>query len=423
MGKETPVEGIPKAPYSHNVMKRLLDFFGLRRSIVGLLGVVVLVGLGEKMAEQFRPIYLISLGGGILAVSIQGFLDNLLSALYSLFGGYVTHRVGTKRALLLFNLMAIAGFAVVIAVPTWQAMLAGSVLFLSWTAVSLPATMSLLGEALPKNKHTMGVSVHSLVRRLPMAVGPIVGGILIDRWGEQTGMRLAFVAAMVMAVVALWFQQRMIADPPGESGRGREVDSAAHPLACLRRMSPGLRGLLVSDVLIRFCEQIPNAFVVIWCMQTITLPLNGKEFGFLKAIEMMTAVLVYIPVAYLADRGEKKPFVLATFGFFTLFPAVLLFCHSFWPLVGAFVLRGLKEFGEPTRKSLILALAPADARAAMFGAYYLVRDSIVSLSALAGGFVWWFWGPNVNLWMAFGCGVIGTTWYAVRGRDVAAAEP
>ncbi|HOW71304.1 MAG TPA: MFS transporter [Phycisphaerae bacterium] len=399
-------------------MNRLLEFFGLRRSIVGLLGVVVLVGLGEKMAEQFRPIYLIALGGGILAVSIQGFLDNLINALYSLFGGYVTHRVGTKRALLIFNLMAIAGFAIVIAIPTWQAMLAGSVLFLSWTAVSLPATMSLLGDVLPKNKQTMGVSVHSLVRRLPMAVGPIVGGILIDRYGEQPGMRLAFAVAMVMALVALWFQQRMIVDAPAERGPSEGTGPGGHPLACLRHMSPELRSLLVSDILIRFCEQIPNAFVVVWCMTTIASPLNGKEFGLLKAVEMMTAVLVYVPVAYLADRGEKKPFVLATFVFFTLFPAVLLFCHSFWPLVGAFVLRGLKEFGEPTRKALILALAPSDTRAAMFGAYYLVRDSIVSLSALAGGFVWWFWGSQVNLWAAFGCGVVGTVWFAVRGRDV-----
>ncbi len=32
-------------------------FFGLRRSIVGLLSMVVLVGLGEGMAERFLPLY------------------------------------------------------------------------------------------------------------------------------------------------------------------------------------------------------------------------------------------------------------------------------------------------------------------------------------------------------------------------------
>ena len=45
-------------------------------------------------------------------------------------------------------------------------------------------------------------------------------------------------------------------------------------------------------------------------------------------IEMTTAVLVYIPVAYLADRSTKKPFVLITFVFFTLFPLALLYSRS-----------------------------------------------------------------------------------------------
>ena len=31
-------------------------------------------------------------------------------------------------------------------------------------------------------------------------------------------------------------------------------------------MRPHLRNLLVSDILIRFCEQIPDTFVVIWAM-------------------------------------------------------------------------------------------------------------------------------------------------------------
>ena len=36
------------------------------------------------------------------------------------------------------------------------------------------------------------------------------------------------------------------------------------------------------------------------------------KFGFLTTIEMTTAVLVFAPAAYLADRGTKKPFVLIT---------------------------------------------------------------------------------------------------------------
>ena len=100
-------------------------------------------------------------------------MDNLLSALYSFPGGYLADRIGTKKSLLVFNLVAMAGFALVILIPAWQAVLVGAVLFISWSAISLPATMSLIYKVLPQNKRTMGVTMHSLVRRIPMALGPL----------------------------------------------------------------------------------------------------------------------------------------------------------------------------------------------------------------------------------------------------------
>jgi MFS family permease len=397
---------------------RVKEFFGLQKSMVGLLAMVVLVGMGEKMGERFLPIYLITLGGGALSVGLLSGMDNLLSALYSFPGGYLADRLGTKKALLVFNLIAMVGFVVVILIPAWQAVIVGSVFFLSWTAISLPATMGLVAQVLPKNRRTMGVTMHSLVRRFPMALGPLVGGACIDIWGLVTGIRIAFIGALAMAVVAAIVQQILIKeDASDQEGQATKSQAEKNPFRLLREMNPKLRNLLISDILIRFCEQIPYAFVVLWCMEVITMPVTGLQFGLLTTVEMATALLIYIPVAYLADRGQKKPFVQMTFVFFTLFPLVLLFCQSFWPLVGAFVLRGLKEFGEPTRKALIMDLAPENRKAGMFGLYYLLRDMVVSVAAFGGAYLWII-GPEVNLWVAFGFGVLGTCWFTWKGRDL-----
>jgi len=397
---------------------RVKEFFGLQKSMVGLLAMVVLVGMGEKMGERFLPIYLITLGGGALSVGLLSGMDNLLSALYSFPGGYLADRLGTKKALLVFNLIAMVGFVVVILIPAWQAVIVGSVFFLSWTAISLPATMGLVAQVLPKNRRTMGVTMHSLVRRFPMALGPLVGGVCIDIWGRVTGIRIAFIGALAMAVVAAIVQQILIKeDASDQEVQTTKSQAEKNPFRLLREMTPELRNLLISDILIRFCEQIPYAFVVLWCMEVVTMPVTGLQFGLLTTVEMATALLIYIPVAYLADRGHKKPFVQITFVFFTLFPLVLMFCQSFWPLAGAFVLRGLKEFGEPTRKALIMDLAPENRKAGMFGLYYLLRDLVVSVAAFGGAYLWII-GPEVNLWVAFGFGVLGTCWFTWKGRDL-----
>jgi MFS family permease len=165
------------------------------------------------------------------------------------------------------------------------------------------------------------------------------------------------------------------------------------------------------------------------------------QFGVLTTVEMITAMLVYIPVAYLADKSTKKPFVVATFIFFTIFPLVLLAARSFWIMVIAFVLRGLKEFGEPTRKALIMDLAPDERKAATFGLYYLIRDIIVSIAAFGGALLWdastakliidatgigggflpffeAFTSPATNFLVAFVFGVAGTLYFLLFGRDL-----
>jgi MFS family permease len=95
-------------------MRNIAEFLGLKKNVVALLAMVILVGLGERMAERFLPVYLVALGGGALSVGLLNGLDNLLSALYAFPGGYLSDRMGYKRALLFFNLVAMAGFLIVI---------------------------------------------------------------------------------------------------------------------------------------------------------------------------------------------------------------------------------------------------------------------------------------------------------------------
>ena len=403
-------KGVPR----RSISRAIRSFFALNSSMIALLAMVVLVGMGEKMAERFLPLYLMAVGGTTWAVGSLNGMDNLLSALYSFPGGYLSDLLGYKRALIVFNLVAMAGYVIVILVPTWWAVLVGAVFFISWTAISLPAIMSLVSKAVPKDKRTLGVSLHSLTRRIPMALGPVVGGALIQVFGRIQGVRISFGVALLLGAIAIVLEVFFIKEDPD----ARKKDRAVQLKDSIHHITPDLRNLLISDILIRFAEQIPYAFVVLWVVDR-----NGMtplQFGVLTTIEMVTAMLVYIPIAILADRNSKKPFVLTTFVFFTAFPIVLYFSRSFPALCGAFVLRGLKEYGEPTRKALIMDLAPENAKASTFGTYYLLRDVIVSVAAFGAA---WLWnrGPGVNFFTAAAFGVAGTIYFAIFGRDLKSA--
>jgi len=225
----------------------------------------------------------------------------------------------------------------------------------------------------------------------------------------QRGVENALLICMLLSILTMAFQWFMMEpDDAASTVTSGVVGPAGNLLSVVRSFSPGLRELLISDILIRFCERIPYAFVILWAMNHVGV--GAQQYGSLVAIEMTTAMLCYIPVAHLADKYGRRPFVLITFVFFTLFPVSLLGATSLPWLAAAFVIRGLKEFGEPARKALIIGEASPELRARTYGAYYLIRDCVVTSGSFLGAWLWNL-SPQCNFAGAALCGAAGTVWF------------
>jgi MFS family permease len=389
--------------------RNIAEFLALRRNTSLLLAALVLAGTGEKLWLGFAPKYIETLGGSVLIIGLFDALQTLLGAVYAYPGGWLTDRWGQRRSLLAFSALSLGGYVLVLLWPHWLALLLGSFLFLAWSALALPTTFTVVATSLQRHRHTMGIGVQSMVRRVPMMLGPLIGGWLLTRYGWTDGVKVALALCIAMSLLTAavqWF----LFEPGGKAGDAALAPSSVHlPLSgVVKSFTPALRELLASDILIRFCERIPYAFVILWAMDHGGV--TAQQFGYLVAIEMVTAMLCYIPVAHLADKYGRQPFVLVTFVFFTLFPLSLLWARSFGWLALAFAVRGLKEFGEPARKALIIGEAAPELRARTYGAYYLIRDCIVTSGSFLGAWLWSL-SPQANFLGAALCGALGTIWF------------
>jgi MFS family permease len=395
-------------------LKSLSDFFGLKRNLVVLLIAIFIIGAGEELWIRFVPKYLQALGAAVFVIGLYDALRTLLGAVYAYPGGVLVDLWGHRRAFLTFNLMSIVGYALVLLVPHWAAVIVGMFLFLSWSCFSLPATFSLVAAALEANRHSMGIGVQSVIKRLPIMIAPFFGGLLIDRFGVVGGVRIALVLSIVLSGATILVQRRLRDEPKENTPVERWTFWQS-----LREFNSPMRRLLLSDILIRFCERIPYAWVVIFAMDYIGV--SAKQVGVLTAVEMLAATLCIIPASHYADRYGREPFVIVTFVMFTLFPISLLISHafpsySFVLLVVAFVIRGFKEFGDTSRKALIIGYCEPARCGQMVGAYYLVRDLIVSVGAIFGAYLWNV-NPNVNFLGATALGIVGTIFYVKTIRE------
>ena len=242
----------------------LATFFALNRNTSIMLAALVSMGFAEELWMRFLPKYLESLGAAVWAIGLFDAIKTWIGAVYAYPGGLITDRWGLRKALSFFTLSSVAGYVWLLASPHWTGVILSSFLFLSWTSFSLPATFSLVGSSLAANQHAMGIGVQATLKRIPIILGPVAGGLLIDRFGIINGIRFGVITAIALGCLTVTIQWQ-IQEMPGTrfpAGRVSFWRSA-------QSFSPALRRLLLSDVLVRFCERIPYAWVILYAMDDL----------------------------------------------------------------------------------------------------------------------------------------------------------
>jgi MFS family permease len=377
---------------------RVADTLALEPNIVAVSAAMFLMGLGENLWRRFLPKYLQLLGAPITAIGLFGTTEDFLDGVYQYPGGWVADRFGRRHALLLFVALATIGYAVFWAAPSWRYGFLGLVFVMAWTSMASPTLFAVVADSLPTERRTMGFTVQSVLRRVPIAIAPTLGGLAVAAYGLRAGMQLGLVVSILLAAVTLAVVARVRIPVL--------VERAPTNIAGVWRSLPhALRWLLASDVFIRTCEGMVDIFLVLYAIDVVGI--SAPQFGVLIAVQMTTAILSYFPAARLADRTGRKPFVIATFLAFSLFPVAVVASRSFGALVLAFLLGGLRELGEPARKALIVGFAQPHLRARSVGVYYLIRSVAIAPAAFIGGLLWHL-SPTVPFFVAAAIGLAGT---------------
>src|SRR5204863_3666486 len=155
------------------------------------------------------PKYLQALGATVFVIGLYDALRTLVGAVYAYPGGLLADRWGHRNAFIIFNVVSIIGYSLVLLIPNWGAVIVGMFFFLSWSCFSLPATFSLVGAALEAHRHSMGVGVQSVIKRLPIIIAPFFGGVLIDRFGIINGVRIALIISIFLSAVTILVQRQL----------------------------------------------------------------------------------------------------------------------------------------------------------------------------------------------------------------------
>ena len=165
-----------------------------------MLAGVFALGLGEELWSRFIPKYLEFLGAGIWIIGIFGVVKDLLDALYQYPGGWLADRLGHRRSLILFTLLALGGYLLLMISQGWEFILLGMIFITAWGSSATPVIFTIIGDNLPATSRSIGFGVQSILKRLPVLLAPVLGGWAILQFGLAAGMRASFAASIILAI-------------------------------------------------------------------------------------------------------------------------------------------------------------------------------------------------------------------------------
>jgi hypothetical protein len=160
----------------------------------------------------------------------------------------------------------------------------------------------------------MGFSVQSILKRVPIVIAPVVGGVIIARRGVVSGVHVGLIVTLAIAAVTGLLIRLINAQPAPHF--------SVNIFGVWRLFQGGLKRLLISDIFIRICEGMADVLVILYV--TNVLHVSTARFGTLLAILFTTTLIIYLPAAKAADRVGRRPFIIATFCAFALYPLAII---------------------------------------------------------------------------------------------------
>jgi len=399
-GSENLERPIPKSTPA-TMSQRLAGFLSFERNVGAASGAVFLLGLGEELWKKYLPKYLESLGASVPVVGLFGTAEDFFDAMYQYPGGWFADHWGRRKAFLTFLAAAAVGYLIYFLSPSWPYLFLGLAFVMVWQSMGSPAIFATIGDALPAEQRAMGFTVYSILKRVPMVISPLVGGLIIAAMGIRSGIRAGLSITLLLALVSVPLLLMMRLPPTSaDAVKIHGVWKSFHAV---------LKRLLISDIAIRTCEGMADVFTILYVTNISGIPI--ARYGVLVAVQLATAILVYIPSAKLAERIGRKPVVIATFVCFAMYPVAVVLAQNFTQLIGAFVIGGLREIGEPARKAMIVDFAAPQLRARTVGLYYLLRSFSITPASAIGGLLWKI-HPSAPFFTAGAIGLIGTLLFA-----------
>jgi MFS family permease len=328
-------------------------------------------------------------GAGVEALGASAMAFALTGTLAAPFMGALADRFG-RRPVVLGSLaayvLAFCGYLFAASAPAFILLraLAGA-----FTAGLIPAVTTIVADLAPTDRRAQWIGIVNGAASIGWIAGPILGGVLYDRWGYV----VPFVVSIIMA--ALTFTAAFLTVPETRKELGQPTVRTAtrekeyrpinlkHSLLSLRKSLPASLSAFIILLTIYFTVMFAWAFIEPRFMFYAydNLGWSSSMLGLVMSTYGVALMLGEFSLSHLSDRMGRKPVLVLGLILFTAQFIGLAFSRDYVLIAGAFVIAGLgNALYDPALSAWILDIAPVEHQARILG----IKGTAGSLGNILG---------------------------------------
>jgi MFS family permease len=156
-----------------------------------------------NLSADLLPVYLTSIIGLTIAqVGLYRALRGGASVFSTLGAGWLTDRVGEGRTIQIGFLLQAAGLGLIVFVKGPVGLIASALLFGAGVGMLFPAFDSLISKSVPEKMRGMAYGLFDSSRNLLAMPGPLIGGVLWERFSPQAPFLLTAILNLLCVIPA-----------------------------------------------------------------------------------------------------------------------------------------------------------------------------------------------------------------------------
>jgi MFS family permease len=370
-------------------MQSLREDFSFMRGNVRVITFTRTLGMFARgMAFPYASLFILALGGDPARIGLINSLRPLAGLIVFPIAGHLTDRAGRVKLIALGGFLDSVALLLYVFAQSWQA-LAVAGLLQGFMVFQFPPASALIADSLSPRNRAKGMALMNTIAGSLAMASPYVAGAIIDRYGENAGMRLLYAVLMAVYLVSAILNYRFLRDTragPREAFRLSSLPAAFREAygsipTTLRQLPRSLRVLAVVLTLAFTCNAVAGSFWVVYARDHIGL--TATEWGLILTIETLLRILLYVPLGMAVDRHGRTPFILASLLITLVSTPLFIYSSTFLHVL---LMRGAIGVANalflPACSALMADIVPRDMRGRVMAA---IGRGAVFIGATGGG--------------------------------------